>query len=711
MAAKTKATQPEINLDQLAADIPAGASAQFDLDQLALAAPTLDDMGEPLPERFSGKSPETAMNQSVVDGLTRFQMSFGNKQGNIQKLREQFEDVQEIKNKEGKPTGELAVRRGPHWYRVDPSNGDIADPWEKTKEYMRDVADLGPVGVGVGVAAAPLLAGAATVGGAAATAAAAGAATGAINTSLGRIYGTYSATPEEQLEDIAYETGISALTGGVFKAGAKPTATAVAGMLEKGKAGMSKMSEATKGAFRSMFGKFTSIGERNFNTLVDNTDDVVKTMRTFDSMAEKDPLIYHKLLSDDSLKKTSDVIDASQNTMSAIYRKMTADVLNTVDEIFTANPANISRKIYEDAIKSGIGALRDAKGNLLNPKNSMDLLAKIPVGAPIKNFTLLSPEQISNNVKRTGQTAVQSADGIPVDLLQVSGNKEVYKMLKSFYTRVGDFQLKSLKGKDGAAQLMTLKKHMTSLHQEFSNSDVAEQIPGIKSIFDRALHSTNSTIADAFGTHSAVAKQRFLNVHGKYTELSDAFAPLLKLHKQYKRSGNIETLQPALTALTSASSTGGGKVGAMRQVQKVAKEFGLPNIASQMASYERQIAVNEAARSLQPIRSGMSGTVSSMATTAAIAGNPGLATAMLAGNAARSPLVARLGAQGAQAVARSVNPVMRKGLSMLQSLPQKQLQAMANNEQAQLAFVNALSTAVSQKMSMQDAINQVMPQE
>jgi hypothetical protein len=99
---------------------------------------------EKIPLTFSGRTPETAINKSPLSAMDRLSMAFGNPAGNIKYLTDKFgkDHVKPITDSEGKPTSDLAVYDGKSWNRVDPINGEIADPWKLTTEYAKDLNEL-----------------------------------------------------------------------------------------------------------------------------------------------------------------------------------------------------------------------------------------------------------------------------------------------------------------------------------------------------------------------------------------------------------------------------------------------------------------------------------------------------------------------------------------------------------------------------------------
>ncbi len=172
-------------------------------------------------EYAGGSEPDFAINESPLDTLDRVKLKLGNTAGNLSYLKQKYEDAALDSD------GNVKIKKNGLWYAADPDT----DPWERTKaivskfadptgilqslvvdektrdELNKDVAELipaaGGLALGAGGAALGTLAGPA--GSLAGAAAGAGAGEWA-RTSLGRLVGTYEASPEEQLKDIGIES-------------------------------------------------------------------------------------------------------------------------------------------------------------------------------------------------------------------------------------------------------------------------------------------------------------------------------------------------------------------------------------------------------------------------------------------------------------------------------------------------------------------------
>lgn len=161
-------------------------------------------------------TPQTALqNVTPVSTLDRLKLSFGNAKGGAAYLKSKFQDA--TVNEDGK----LLVKDQGVWQTIDPEGFSNGDGWSFA-EAIGDLADVsrdillgagqvaGAAAGAVGTGGVGTIAGSAAGGAIASTAAAA----------LGRIIGTYEATPEELIKDVALDT-ILAAGGETVALGAK----------------------------------------------------------------------------------------------------------------------------------------------------------------------------------------------------------------------------------------------------------------------------------------------------------------------------------------------------------------------------------------------------------------------------------------------------------------------------------------------------------
>lgn len=632
-------------IDSILAETTQAETAPSEIDDIdsvlsEIGPVAVDDLGEPLPVGLDGLSPKSAINKSPVDALTRFQMSMGNLEGNKTKLKTMFEEVMEIPDEEGNPTSELAVKKDGLWHRVDAQNGDIRDPWDLAKKYkenpqefLGDIADLGPLGVAAAVTAAP----AAKLGaGAAATAALVSAATAGVRTSLGRIYGTYEATPEEQVQDIAFETILGAGTAKVIDAGVKPTATWLAPKIGKI---AEKFKSATYDAGKDIFKKVfagASIGEEAFDTLVENPNQVSAVLQTFGKATNNRPDLFHnEVTMRQQLPAVKTFLENSQSTMTKIYGGMKNQILNNVDENFSANVDDILVPTYNKAIQSGLGKLVVGNGDdaiELTGVDAIEHLAKR--GLRGSRFKLLSQDEIASIAKQSGQWSD--------DMALLAQNKEAYSAISDMYSRMGVFAgTKGLTGKAAASQLMDIKRQVSDVAYNLEYSEAAQNAPKLKMLLAEARHDIRKAFRDKIKQSSPKNVNLVDEIDTTYNTLSEQLAPLVDKWNKYKQTGNPEILQQTLSHFTAKPGKQVATKFGVDALRDAAAKYNIGNVAKEIDDAKLAVQVGETAKKLVPLKSIWSPTIMSMAGGAAVSGNPAVAATILAGNSLRSPMTAR----------------------------------------------------------------------
>lgn len=699
-----------------AAPDSASAPPDFDPDRFLNDGKAIDEItGEDIPVEFSGASPETAMNKSVVSAFDRFKLSMGNLEGNVKYLQSKFQDVKPIPNE----PGELAVMAEGKWYRVDPKNGDIRDPWDLAKSYAKnpkelagDLADLGPVGLGAGIAAAPAITGLAAGGSVVGAAALAGAATAATRTSLGRIVGTYDATPEQQTKDIAFETMLNA-GGTKVLAGVKPTASWVAkrlGNLSKafkdtvddiapeavkatGRT-VSKAGEASanlgKKAFKKVFAKF-SVGEDNFDTAVQHPNKVASYMSRYDQRSGGKTSTYHDMIVQDQLKRVRYFAKNSRDTLTSIYGAMKAKVLSDVPNNFTANVDEILNTSYDDALKAGIGKIVVGEKELTGQAALDYVTEKGFAGA---KFSLLSQKELAQTVKQTGQLGEQ--------LGFLAQDKEAYDLVREFFNRIGVFSgAKNLGGKEGAKQLLDLKKNLSDISWSLVNSEKAQSVPAVKSLLDNSRTGMDKAIFNSL--KSAGKGQTFTEMNATYSKLNSEFAPILSALNRYNKSGDLSAFQSLQSAFVARPGKQAARKFAIDAAIDAADAYGHRGLAKRLANDKLMFQVSEAARAFNPLPTQAGQFANSagigMGTYAAATGNVPLLGAIAASKTITSPTFAKGGVMLTQA--------MSKGQQWISSLPKSQLSQFMSNPEAMLKF----TTAILQTPGIRSQVDQTLSQQ
>lgn len=640
--------------------------------------------GEELPVPFSGLSPETARNKSIVSAMDRAKMSLGNLQGNISYLRQKYgdENVQLIPDKEGKPTEELAIMQDGTWYRVDAKNGDIPDAWEKTKEYVGDMADLasvfGAVGIGLGAARInPSLV--LTPQGAAVT----GAATAAIRTSLGRAVGTYEATPAQQIKDSAFEALLNA-AGVKIAAGVKPTAKFMADKIDDlvvafkdtlpgtygaMKAGIQMADDAVAAVTetpKSVLKKIlagSSVGVQNFDTMLEHPEKVKAVMKTAWAKAGRSVEAYHDDITDMQIQQISNFADGARETLSAIYGTARNRILSKVSPNFTANFDDALIDSYREALKRGIGKIDFGDGTALRGADAIEWLNKhglesltkytakagkapanalpgqvgdiemVKTGAAkLARFKLLSQAEMKASV-RAGQDLAD-------DIGYLATNKEAHRAVSQFYDDISGFARSANRsGVNAARDLLNFKRVAADKAYDLANSDHVASMPGVKRILDQARVSIDDSIYQSLKKAGPEVGQEFIQLNKTYSDLLKEMSPVMQVRNQAIKSGSQKPYEALLNRFLARPGKSVSEKFAIDSAIDAANAYGLPGIAEELASRKTAIQVGQAAKAFNPIPTGFTtgvnnaqaGLLMSSAAAAGLTGGNPLAVATMAG--------------------------------------------------------------------------------
>lgn len=637
--------------------------------------PTDEYSGEAIPLPFSGLSPDTAMNKSVVSLSDRMKMSLGNKEGNLAYLHsksgpgkdKEFQDVRPIDG-----SNELAVLKGGTWYRVDPENGEIADPWEKAKEYLKDAADAAPMlaTIGATAGASALGAGVASVPAAAATAAAAE----GIRTSLGRIVGTYDATPAEQAWDIGFETLLNA-GGAKIAAGVKPTAKFVASKLgplaetfketaepwvpNAAKSAAQAVAATPKAMFKKIFASY-SVGENNFDTMVENPEQTKAMMHQLHDMSKGSVDAYHDEALRGQLNSIKGIADKGRKVLTDIYGGMQSKILGKVPANFTVNLDTPVFRTYSDAVKAGIGkiAVRTPSTIKLGAKDyitgkqaeevveggikylqgndAIEYMAKN--GVKNVKFEMLSKKELAAKIAEGGEIS----DGLGY----LASDADAYGVMKGFYDELGTFAGgKNRSGIEGAKALLNFKKIATNLSYTLANKEVARGTPEVRFLINNARTSMDDAVFQEF--NKAGLGKDFVSLNSTYNSLSSQFSPLLQAKNQFEKTGNIKAYEPLLSTFLARPGKNASARFAIDDAIVAADSHGLKGLSKELIDDKLKIQVGEAAKAFNPIKPGvwkadaLGTSQAGMMIYAAASGNPALAGAIVGAQVLRSPNTAR----------------------------------------------------------------------
>lgn len=336
------------------------------------------------PSYADGSAPEKAIHKAI-DGAAwaRTKLAFSNKnpQEQVSYLEKDFGAGNVKLSKGGNIT--IKDKNSNAWYQLDPVGAGQGDWMEKALEKTRDIlADNADLAVSVGLtvatagAAAPLaagLTGIAAVGGAGAVGAASGAASGMGKVLLGRLVGTYDATPEEMLKDIGLEI-VLGLAGNAFIPGVKYGARELGAMFKKSAPVLAEAAPESKKLLTKIIGMTSGQGEEVASHWVNNQAKVGNELAKYGKDLESGILANIN----QTKQFAEEVVQAKRAYSKDIYTKFAEEA----GENFAPNVGRVFNKaavgsMPVDLVDSGILKWDGVKG-VINLNSVDDIMKSNP---------------------------------------------------------------------------------------------------------------------------------------------------------------------------------------------------------------------------------------------------------------------------------------------------------------------------------------------
>lgn len=683
--------------------------------------------GSEIPLTFSGLSPETAQNKSIVSAMDRLKMSVGNTKGNTAylKSKKEFADVRPVNPED--PNGDLAVlnKADGKWYRVDPKNGEMPDPWKLTqekykdledlkqmlraegeaklehaREYTKDVADMAPAlaGAGVGLIAGPTIGAGAAFG--------LGTAMGAGRTSLGREIGTYQASPLEQAWDSAFE-GILNAAGVRIAGGLKPEAKWVAEHIP----GVAKAFEATKkvGSAGANMGKDllkkvfagASVGIDNFDTMLEHPEAVKSVMNTASARAGRNVEAYHDDITLNQMKTIQNFADNARTMLSGLYARGRNAVLAKVSPQFAANFDEPIGAAYRQALSKNLAKIKLGDGKELVGTEAAEYLAKNPSLQGVK-FSLLTQDEM--------KAAIREGAELSNDLGYLATSKEAYETISGFYKNLSDLAgSKNRQGVEAAKDLLNFKRLASDRAYDLTHQEHIRSLPGVKRIIDQARTGIDDAILNGLNKSGAGAGDEFLKLNRTYAKISDELVPVLNARERFAASKDIKVYEGLLNSFTARPGKGVGTKYAVDQAIEAAESYGMKETAEALAGQKVAVQVGQAAKAFNPIKPGWAKAADSigggMAIYAAATGNVGLMAALAGQAILRSPNMT------AKPAAWAVTRGFAQGQEFLSRMSASDRAKFLADPQMINSFITGITASPQIQQQAEDALSGMLPQQ
>lgn len=529
---------------------------------------------EDVPDYANGLSPETAINKFPGDFMDRFNVAAGNKVGSLKYLKQKYGAANIDKR------GKFQIQKDGLWYQFDPEGLGEGDAWERTKELARDAADrsftaiqLGAIGARGGplAAAGGALAGfiapdliesvvealpetdaevksyLAKLGIAGATPVAIAAlkqlknspallkgvgsaglisgASEAARTSLGRLVGTYEATPEQQLKDIGWEAMLG-LGGETVPLGVKPTLQTARNALAKTAV---ETSNYGKEVLSATYSGLTGQPRWAFRRAMDGTDAVLsKTEQALKELGPgKSPLEAIDIIKSKQNGIATALANESDSALKGNYRKNLGELIAKTPENFTFNPKDSVNQAMAELADQGFGRL---------VKNGDRTV-----------FRLVDDKELASMLGTT-------QDQLPKIL--GPNTKKAMAEIGDILNKYSNFP--ELAGKQGVNKTLELKRAIRESLDDITSSDSAPV--QIKKVAADILNKVEKDIGQSFSNVGSV--DSYIKMNADYSKNAD----IVKLLKKAVTSGNPNELDQLVQKLTS-------KAGSFRQLKDEAGDL------------------------------------------------------------------------------------------------------------------------------------------
>lgn len=601
---------------------------------------------EARPAYADGSAPERAIMKAPSGAFwERTKLAFTNQPLEKQvKMLESEYGAGNVKLSKGK---NLTVNQNGAWYQLDPSGagqGDFMDKaYEKTQDILADNADIAlSVGVGIPIAAlaAPVVAGftgLAAVGGALGVGAASGAGSGMARVLMGRLSGTYEATPEQMARDIGVETLLS-MAGNAFIPGVKYTAQSVGKMFQKSAPVFASMPEKARNITAQILGVTSGVGDDNVGHWMNNA----KKVGEFQVRHGSDQAAYLNA----SIQQTKEL------AKSVVGAKI-----------------KYGQKLYGD--------FAEEAGSEFTP-----WVGKIFTGS---NANETGIELMSNNTLKykNGKLFLASLDELPVE--NTFAKKETRDVIQPVLDVINDFNKRArpASGPKGAEQYLAFKER---LNAAMARAEAKAMAPGRNELL--ALGEVRKLKADVMTAYvnKAVDPTRAPELASKLAKIDGEYAKISvltdKFQKASAKGGNFddEPYRALYEDLFARNKITSKTVVNKSEIQQMTDLLG--KFDSRISEAVDDIGARKAAEAANHwLRPGMTSNVQTSA---------GMAAGIMSSNPLTGLAVAGVGSPKVNAKAAKMMSSLIDGLDFVRKLPANQRIQMLKTPEAIQKFYSTI---------------------
>ncbi len=651
-----------------------GNARPFDVNAL------IQDMGQDPTQikEIAYNQPSTAIQVSPISHEERSDMSVGNIAGNMKFLSKKFDEVMHDGD------NGFSVKKDNVWYAVDPSILGKGNAWDKTKEAFKhgfglvnnpdlpgDLADLLPDAMNAAATAKGAAAGATlgtavfpgigTAVGGVVGAGIAGFGSGGIRTSLGRLAGTYDATPEEQAADMGLEAILS-MGGQTVALGAKPV---LGQFVKAAKSIGSSASELTKDTIASVVGTMTKAGNVATRTFLDHAGEVGASITKAAKAGAGNVTKAIEHVATLKREAVEHLLETASDALPQRYGQLLDELVTSAEgKKFSIDLKSVINKTFQQLDEKGFG------------KTAVDAGTDVPfAGKPTQRpFSFLNEKDVADRILNGQNAELLTAE--EQALLQPAIN---------LFTRLSKVS-SPLNGGAAAATLKEFEKTLNKLLQQSFKSES----PAFKRVAAQLSATFKNNVGEVFEGQGLGQQYGALSqLYGQYGEAVNMGRRILNSDK------GVETLANQLSSPPKKGSTSKGLRDSL--VELLGKEG---------EAQAKNIAILNATENFLPRAPQMG--IFQIAGLSGLAASPGeTATKVAMGTALATASSPRFMGRAMQMTKQPLDATLaygQKATDFLKALTPEQVKALMKNDAMFQQFIRPLATGQMMESQMKDQL-------
>jgi hypothetical protein len=658
-----------------------------------------DPISDPLPSYADGLSPDTPINRSPLSSTERLLIrGLGTRKGEVSNLAEMFgQDAVRVDR-----NGDLVVKKGDSWYAVDPNTLDSPEPISRTKRILGALAGAGAAGYGTVAAltgvhktrnpleiadmitglikddelqavakettgeiaeniptAAAVGAGLVTMPMTLAGVAGAGMIAGGVTSAkviLGKLAGTYEATPEETAQEIVMDTMLG-VAGQAVSAGAKfgfkylADKKALKALQETGE-------ELTKRGgnleeLAQTFAEQTGWPKRVYQTYMTSGKRVQGIVDELASLGDSDQLARLRTMSTTEARRAVDVLKEGSESL---WQKNNQQLRSLIPDNVEFNMADLT----DDWVKSmkDAGLVEEVARTTTTKMpgagtKTLQVVKEVPPGTALTGGSrdvsgIVTDTVTKNRIDRFlsfEEYQSKVVGNAQLDKTDFAFSRQTYNRLKQLYADVQTLRTKSpiTFGKEGFDNTMAANRILKSITYEMRAAGLSNSSNPLIRNAAKAADNFDSAVATKVlgGTQDGSAGAAYLKLNQDWSAYKNAIAPF----ERAAAKNDLNTLAQIGSKLLSKPKA--GNMNEQEAIGAAIEYLSKNNItapAAKLADITKQFEAIEAAGYIGKIANKpiFNDAQWGMMLGGLLSGSPWLTGSVAATGAATSPKVAKM---------------------------------------------------------------------